>query len=74
MVPFPRLHFFMVGFVPLTSRSATLAVTVLELTQHMFDPKNMIAASNFCNGRYLTCSAYFRGKVSMEVKDEMGNI
>ena len=24
MVPFPRLHFFMVGFAPLTSRGASL--------------------------------------------------
>ena len=59
MVPFPRLHFFMVGFAPLTSRGAYSfrAVTVPELTQQMFDPKNMMAASDFRNGRYLTCSA-----------------
>merc|ERR1711877_66481 len=68
MVPFPRLHFFMVGFAPLTSRGAHSfrAVTVPELTQQMFDPKNMMAASDFRNGRYLTCSAYFRGKVSIQ--------
>jgi tubulin beta len=59
MVPFPRLHFFMVGFAPLTSRGAYSfrAVSVPELTQQMFDPKNMMAASDFRNGRYLTCSA-----------------
>jgi tubulin beta len=45
MVPFPRLHFFMVGFAPLTSRSsqAYRALTVPELTAQMFDPKNMMA-------------------------------
>ena len=59
LVPFPRLHFFMVGFAPLTSRGAYQfrAVSVPELTQQMFDPKNMMAASDFRNGRYLTCSA-----------------
>jgi hypothetical protein len=59
MVPFPRLHFFMVGFAPLTSRGSQSfrAATVPELTQQMFDPKNMMAASDFRNGRYLTCSA-----------------
>lgn len=59
MVPFPRLHFFMVGFAPLTSRGAHSfrAVSVPELTQQMYDPKNMMAASDFRNGRYLTCSA-----------------
>ncbi|EEP81078.1 tubulin beta chain [Uncinocarpus reesii 1704] len=77
MVPFPRLHFFMVGFAPLTSRGAYSfrAVTVPELTQQMYDPKNMMAASDFRNGRYLTCSAIFRGKVSMkEVEDQMRNV
>jgi len=77
MVPFPRLHFFMVGFAPLTSRGAKnfRAVTVPELTQQMYDPKNMMAASDFRNGRYLTCSAIFRGKVSMkEVEDQMRNV
>ncbi|KAL8989072.1 MAG: hypothetical protein Q9177_001959 [Variospora cf. flavescens] len=77
MVPFPRLHFFMVGFAPLTSRGASnfRAVTVPELTQQMYDPKNMMAASDFRNGRYLTCAAIFRGKVSMkEVEDQMRNV
>jgi len=77
MVPFPRLHFFMVGFAPLTSRGSHSfrAVTVPELTQQMFDPKNMMAASDFRNGRYLTCSAIFRGRVSMkEVEDQMRNV
>ncbi|KAL8736271.1 MAG: hypothetical protein Q9166_000426 [cf. Caloplaca sp. 2 TL-2023] len=77
MVPFPRLHFFMVGFAPLTSRGAYnfRAVTVPELTQQMYDPKNMMAASDFRNGRYLTCAAIFRGKVSMkEVEDQMRNV
>jgi hypothetical protein len=41
----------------------------------MFDTKNMMAASDFRNGRYLTCCAIFRGKVSMkEVEDQMRNI
>ncbi|KAH0238179.1 beta-tubulin, partial [Aureobasidium melanogenum] len=77
MVPFPRLHFFMVGFAPLTSRNAHSfrAVSVPELTQQIFDPKNMMAATDFRNGRYLTCSAIFRGKVSMkEVEDQMRNV
>ncbi|KAL8703387.1 MAG: hypothetical protein Q9201_003443 [Fulgogasparrea decipioides] len=77
MVPFPRLHFFMVGFAPLTSRGANnfRAVTIPELTQQMYDPKNMMAATDFRNGRYLTCAAIFRGKVSMkEVEDQMRNV
>jgi tubulin beta len=74
MVPFPRLHFFMVGFAPLTARGSQSyrAVTVPELTQQMFDAKNMMAASDPRHGRYLTVAAYFRGKVSMrEVEESM---
>jgi hypothetical protein len=38
-VPFPLLHFFMVGFTPLTSRGSQQyrAVTVPEFTQQMFE-------------------------------------
>jgi tubulin beta len=59
MVPFPRLHFFMVGFAPLTSRSSSSfrTVSVPELTQQMFDSRNMMTAANYQNGRFLTCSA-----------------
>ncbi|XP_011839960.1 PREDICTED: tubulin beta-2A chain isoform X12 [Mandrillus leucophaeus] len=42
MVPFPRLHFFMPGFAPLTSRGSQQyrALTVPELTQQMFDSES----------------------------------
>ncbi len=41
MVPFPRLHFFMPGFAPLTARGSVKyrSLTVPELTQQMFDAK-----------------------------------
>jgi len=72
MVPFPRLHFFMPGFAPLTSPSQKQfdAVTVPELTQQIFDSKNMMAACDPKHGRYLTVAAVFRGKVSMKEVDE----
>ncbi|KAM0673592.1 Tubulin beta chain (Beta tubulin) [Gurleya vavrai] len=72
MVPFPRLHFFIVGFAPLiaegTSQYKTYSVS--ELTQQMFDSKNMMAASDLKHGRYLTVAAVFRGKISMKEVDE----
>ncbi|XP_041375791.1 tubulin beta chain-like [Gigantopelta aegis] len=72
MVPFPRLHFFMPGFAPLTSRRNQFfrAVTVAELTQQMFDARNMMVASDPCHGKYLTCAAIFRGRMSMKEVDE----
>jgi hypothetical protein len=75
--PFPRLHFFLTGFAPLTARDSQQyrAVTVPELTQQMFDAKNMMAVCDPCHGRYLTFAAVFRGKVSMkEVEEPMQNV
>jgi len=53
LVPFPRLHFFMIGFAPLTSRGSQQyrALTVPELTQQMFDAKNMMCAADPRHGR-----------------------
>ncbi|XP_076151853.1 tubulin beta-2A chain isoform X4 [Alosa pseudoharengus] len=72
MVPFPRLHFFMPGFAPLTSRGSQQyrALSVPELTQQMFDAKNMMAACDPRHGRYLTVAAIFRGRMSMKEVDE----
>merc|ERR1711988_593923 len=77
LVPFPRLHFFMMGFSPLTSRGSQQyrALTVPELTQQMFDAKNMMCASGPRHGRYLTASAVFRGRMSTkEVDEQMLNV
>ncbi|KAB0402677.1 hypothetical protein E2I00_002841 [Balaenoptera physalus] len=77
MVPFPRLHFFMPGFAPLTSRGSQQyrALTVPELTQQVFDAKNMMAACDPRHGRYLTVAAVFRGRMSMkEVDEQMLNV
>jgi len=77
LIPFPRLHFFMIGFAPLTSRQSRgyRATNVQELTQQMFDPKNMMCASDPRQGRYLTAAAMFRGRIpTKEVDDQMMSI
>ncbi|KAL2783791.1 Tubulin/FtsZ, GTPase domain-containing protein [Aspergillus keveii] len=77
MVPFPRLHFLMVGFAPLTSRGAHSfrAISVPELTHQLFDARNVMAGADFRNGRYLTCSTIFRGQISMkQVEDQMQGV
>jgi tubulin beta len=72
LIPFPRLHFFMIGFAPLTSRGsqAFRALSVAELTQQMFDAKNMMCASDPRHGRYLTAAAIFRGAMATKDVDE----
>jgi len=77
LIPFPRLHFFMIGFAPLTSRSSQnfRALSVPELTQQMFDSKNMMCAADPRHGRYLTAACMFRGSMSTkEVDEQMLNV
>merc|ERR1739847_178843 len=77
LIPFPRLHFFFTGFTPLTSRGSQQyrALTVPELTQQMFDAKNMMCAADPRHGRYLTAAGLFRGRMSSkEVDEQMLNV
>jgi len=72
MVPFPRLHFFMPGFAPLIARGsqAYSSMSVAELTQQMFDSRNLMAACELKHGRFLTAATIFRGPVSMKEVDQ----
>jgi len=77
LIPFPRLHFFLVGYAPLTAAKAEgfRQISVPELVSQMFDAKNMMAACDPRNGRYLTASATFRGSMSTkEIDDQMLNV
>lgn len=74
MVPFPRLHFFMPGFAPLTARNSFnyRPQTVSELMSQMFNSGNMMTAADPRHGRYLTVATIFRGRMSMrEVDDQI---
>lgn len=74
LIPFPRLHFFMASFAPLTSASLKdyQISSVKELVNQMIDAKNMMAACDPRRGKYLTASAVFRGSMSQkEVDDQM---
>jgi len=72
LIPFPRLHFFLVGVAPLTHKSSSgfEKLTVAELTTQIFDPINMMAQCDPRRGKYLTASALFRGKISTNDVDE----
>jgi tubulin beta len=77
MVPFPRLHFFTCAFTPLVAPGsrAYQNLSVSELVQQGFDPKNLMAAIDPRLGKYLTVAAIFRGKVtSRDVEMEMHEV
>jgi len=74
LIPFPRLHFFIIGTAPLTSAEggAYRKVTTKDLTEQVFDAKNMMAACDPRTGKYLTASVIFRGDCpSKEVDEQM---
>jgi len=60
---------------PQVSTAVVEGLSVPELTQQMFDAKNMMQAADPRHGRYLTASALFRGRMSTkEVDEQMLNV
>jgi tubulin beta len=77
MCPYPRLHFFIPGFAPLTSRTSESyrKISTADLVSQIFDKRNQMAAFDPQEGRYLTCAAIFRGLVSSkEIEEQLMNI
>jgi hypothetical protein len=77
IVPFPRLHFFIVGIAPLVAEGSSQysVQSVRELTTRMFDSRSMMTEFDIRQGRYLTAATMFRGKVSTnEVESAMLNM
>ena len=72
LVPFIRLHFFMIGFAPLTSKDSQQfrSLAVKELTQQMFDAKNMMCACYPKDGKYFAATVMFRGRMSTKDVDK----
>jgi len=75
LIPFPRLHFFISGYAPLTPAGQITYrnVNVPELTTQIFSWSNMMVACDPRRGKYLTASATFRGKniSTKEVEEQM---
>merc|ERR1719378_1703235 len=72
LVPFPRLHFFLIAQAPLSSQDnkAYLKVNVQELTNQSFSPRNFFSNVKPDDGKYMTASLLFRGKMSTQEVDE----
>ena len=77
LVPFPRLHFFMIGFAPLSARGTRpyQMLTVPEVTRQMFSANNLMCAADPRHGKYMTAAAIYRGRISTrEVDDQILNV
>jgi len=72
LVPFPRLHFFLIAQAPLQSKDnqAYQLVNVQELTNQSFSPRNFFSNVKPDDGKYMTASLIFRGAMSTQEVDE----
>merc|ERR1712157_712696 len=77
LVPFPRLHFFLLAQAPLFApgQGAMGKLTVQELTDQMWSSRNFLSNVKSEDGKYLTASCGYRGPMAtQEVDDEVAKI
>jgi len=72
LVPFPRLHFFLVSQAPLigSDHAKKVKVTVQELTAQAYSARNFFSNVKPDDGKYLASSFCFRGGMSTNDVDE----
>merc|ERR1712157_259903 len=68
LVPFPRLHFMTTSLAPVisTDKSSHEAQTVREITDHVFQPQNMLvkyADFDSVEDKYMAISINYRGEI-----------
>jgi len=74
LVPFPRLHFFLVSQAPLLGKDASSKVrlTVQELTNQSYSARNFFSNVKPDDGKFLAASFCFRGSMTTnDVDDNM---
>merc|ERR1711972_72228 len=71
LVPFPRLHFFLISQAPLLSKKAKAqtGLNVRELTTQSYSARNFFSNVRPEDGKYMAASFTFRGKVATEDVD-----
>merc|ERR1712156_1220798 len=72
LVPFPRLHFFLVSQAPLlgSKNSRMVKLDVKELTNQAYSARNFFSNVKPDDGKYLAASFAFRGNMSTQDVDE----
>jgi len=73
LVPFPRLHFFLIAQAPLASKEnkGYQLVNVQELVNQCFSPRNFFSNVKPDDGKFMTAALIFRGKMSTQEVDEI---
>jgi len=77
LVPFPRLHFFLVSQAPLVSadNSSFMKLTVQELVTQMYQEKNFYSNVKKEDGKTIACTMIFRGQLSSsDIDDQVAKV
>jgi len=77
LVPFPRLHFFLVSQAPLVSKQNTsyVSLTVQELCTQMYQEKNFYSNVKKEDGKSIACTMIFRGNLqSSEIDTQVAGL
>jgi len=72
LVPFPRLHFFLVSQAPLlgAQQSNKVRITVQEITSQSYSSRNFFSNVKPDDGKYLASSFCFRGAMTTQDVDD----
>merc|ERR1719300_1780675 len=73
LVPFPRLHFFLVSQAPPASKDnrGYQLVNVKELVNQVYSPRTFFSNVKPDDGKYMTASLIFRGPMKTQEVDEI---
>merc|ERR1711981_173711 len=65
LVPYPRIHFPLVIYVPIISAEKAYheQLSVQEITNACFEPANQMVNCNIRNGKFMSCCMLYRGDV-----------
>jgi tubulin alpha len=77
LVPYPRIHFMLTSYAPLTSTAKAFHdnLSVAELTSSVFEPSNSMAQCDPRHGKYMACCLMYRGDiVPQEVNSAVATI
>ena len=77
LVPFPRLHFFLIAQAPLFAEGEgdKIKLTIQELTDQMWSSRNFLANVKPEDGKYMSASCSYRGDIAtQEVDDQMAQV
>lgn len=66
LVPYPRIHFPLVSYAPLTSaqKAQHEQFSVMGITQDCYKPANQMVKCDPRHGKYLSCCLLYRGDVT----------